>query len=107
MSRNSEFEERVVYGLDSVDTDRKIDVSLKDLLFTYQTIGELIAFFHDADKYPTLESVQQFLGDRDRGALHLLWEIYYRKLYDVWPEDIRGGFDESRFDKPMIPRAAD
>jgi hypothetical protein len=107
MSRSSEIEERVVYGLDSVDPDRKIEVSLKDLLFTYQTIGELIAFFHDSDKYPTLESVHQVVGDRDKGALNLLWEIYYRKLYDVWPEDIIQGFDESRFDKPVFSRDAD
>ena len=93
--------------MEDVDPERKVEVSLKDLLFTYQTIGELIAFFHDPHKYPTLESVEQFLGDRDRGALHLLWEIYYGKLYDVWPEDIRQGFDESRFDKPIFPRGSE
>ena len=107
MSRGSEIEERVVYGLDSVDPDRKVEVPLRDLLFTYQTLGELVSFFHDPHKYPTLESVEQFLGDRDRGALHLLWEIYYGKLYDVWPEDIRRGFDEGRFDKPMSPQGAE
>src|SRR5882762_4628052 len=103
MSRGSEIETRVAYGLDAVDPERKVEVSLRDLLFTYQTIGELIAFFHDSDKYPTIESVEQFLGDRDRGALGLLWEIYYQKLYDIWPQDIKKDFYDSRIDKPMVP----
>jgi hypothetical protein len=103
MSRHSEIERRVAYGLDAVDPERKIEVPLRDLLFTYQTIGELIAFFHDSEKYPTVEDVHNFLGERDHGALALLWEIYYRKLYDIWPQDITMGFADSRFDKPMDP----
>ena len=96
-------EEQVFYGLDGVDPNRSIEVPLKDLLFTYQTIGLLINFFHQQLHYPTLESVEKFLGSKDQGALRLLWEIYYEKLYDVWPEDIRRGFDESHFENPNPP----
>jgi hypothetical protein len=107
MDTISETEQRVLHGLDGIDDERTIQVSLRDLLFTYQTIGELISFFHDRDHYPTLDTVTQFIGTRDNGALHLLWEVYYRKLYDVWPSDIRQGFDEGRFDKPLARRRAD
>ena len=96
-----DIEERVAYGLDDIEPNRKIEFSLRDLLFTYQTIGELIAFFHDDTKYPSLDDVKKFIGERDKNALRLLWAIYYRKLYDVWPEDIKEGFDLGKFDRPM------
>jgi hypothetical protein len=99
----SSVEEQVEYGLDSIDPDRKIEVSLRDLMYTYQTIGVLINFFHQPLHYPTLEYIKQFLGNEDVGALHLLWDIYYKKLYDVFPADIRQGFDESRYDNPNQP----
>jgi hypothetical protein len=96
-------EEKVEFGLDTIDPNRKIEVSLKDLMYTYQTIGLLINFFHQPMHYPTLDSVNQFLGNEDQGAFHLLREIYYKRLYDVFPEDIRQGFDESRYDAPYPP----
>jgi len=99
MSRSSDIEKRVAYGLDDIDPSRRIEVSLCDLLFTYQTIGELIAFFHDDSKYPTLDEVRKFIGERDKTALRLLWEIYYRRLYEVWPQDIKERFDEGKFDR--------
>lgn len=101
MSRSSDIEKRVAYGLDEIEPNRKIEVPLHDLLFIYQTIGELIAFFHDETKYATLDEVRKFIGERDKAAQKLLWEIYYRKLYDVWPEDIKQRFLEGKFDRPM------
>lgn len=37
MKNYKSVEETVEYGLDTIDPDRKIEVSLKDLMFAYQT----------------------------------------------------------------------
>ena len=103
MNNYTNVEEQVVFGLESIDPNRTIEVPMRDLMFAYQTIGLLINFFHQPLHYPTLESVEQFLGDKDSGAFRLLSEIYYKKLYDVWPEDIRQAFDDSRFENPISP----
>jgi len=103
MKNYTSVEEQVEYGLNTIDPDRKIEVSLKDLMFAYQTIGLLINFFHQPLHFPSLESVEKFLGDDNQGAYHLLSEVYYKRLYGIWPEDIRRGFDESRFDNPNPP----
>ncbi len=96
-------EEQVTYGLDSIDPERKIEVSLRDLMFVYKTLGELISFFHQPLHYPDLQSVEKFLSVSEEGAFHLLSECYYRKLYDVWPDDIKRKWDESVFEHPQKP----
>jgi hypothetical protein len=103
MKNYTSVEAQVEYGLDTIDPDRKIEISLKDLMFAYQTIGLLINFFHQPLHFPTLKSVEKFLGDQDQGAYHLLSEVYYKRLRDIWPEDIQRGFDVSRFDNPNPP----
>ncbi len=103
MQSYTNVEAQVEYGLESIDPDQRIEVSLKDSMYTYQAIGLLINFFHQPLHFPTLESVKEFLGDRNQGAYHLLWELYYKRLYDFWPEDIRQAFDESRLDNPNPP----
>src|SRR5262252_7823283 len=94
------LEDQVEYGLTTIDPDRQIQMSLRDLVYTYKTIGLLINFFHQPLHFPSLESIEQFLGDGNSGAYHLLAEIYYKRLYEVWPEDIRHGLAASRFDNP-------
>ncbi len=96
-------EEQVDYGLDAIDVDRIVEIPLRDLLFIHQTLGEFIAFFHQPMHFPTLEDVQRFLGNKDNGALHLLWECYYGRLNGVWPDDIREVFNEDRFNSPVSP----
>lgn len=98
-------EEQVEYGLEKIDLDRKIEVSLRDFLYMHNTVGELIRFFHQPMHYQKLEDIEIFLGNREHGALHLLWEIYYRKFYyeNVFPEDIRKMIDDSDFENPKSP----
>jgi hypothetical protein len=103
MSQYTTIEEQVEYGLDKIDPERKIEVPLKDLLFAYLTVGELVRFFHQPLHHPSLKSVEDFMGHAESGALHLLWEIYYKKLRDVWPDDIRQRFEEGDFEHPDPP----
>ena len=69
-------EEQVEHGLDSVDTSHVVEVPLQDLLYVYKTLGEFVSYFHQPLHYPSLEAVQRFIGNKDEGALHLLWESY-------------------------------
>lgn len=93
-------EEQVEYGLDSINENRTVDVSARDLVYIHNTIGEMVRFFHNPDHYPSVAAVQKFMGSRNAGAFHLLVECYYRKLHAMLPEDIQEGFDEGMFDNP-------
>ena len=96
-------EEQVKYGLDSIDESRKTEVSVRDLVYIQNTIGEMIGFFHNPDHYPNIAAVQKFIGNKDAGAFHLLAECYYSKLYDMLPEDIHQEYDGGPFDNPNPP----
>jgi hypothetical protein len=103
MSRYTTVEEQVEYGLDGIDPSRTVQVSLRDLVFVYKTIGELQRFFHQPLHYPSLVQVQRFVGNRDRGAYHLIAECYYQKLRDVFPPDIAAALAEDRLYPAEFP----
>lgn len=103
MSKRSNLEEQINRQLVSIDPNKKIEVSLRDLLFTYQVIGLFVNFFHQPDHYPTLKAVQEFLGDDRAGEYQLLSEVYYQRWYDIWPEDIKRGYAEGMFESPKSP----
>ncbi len=96
-------EEQVEFGLDSIDADRKIEISLRDLMFVFQSLQEFVSFFHQPMHYPTLEHVEKFLGDRNSGGFCLLHQCVYGKLRDVWPADIQHALEEGDFDHPKKP----
>ncbi len=96
-------EEQVSYGLNSIDPDRKIEVSARDLMFVFKSLQEFVSFFHQPMHYPTLEHVEKFLGDQESGAFHLLHECVYEKLRDIWPSDIAGQLQDGDFDHPKPP----
>ena len=105
MEKYTDVEAQVEYGLEKIDPARKIEISLKDFLYMHNVIGEFIRFFHQPMHYETLEEVNKFLGDKDRGAFHLLREVYYEKFYwsDVFPEDIQKMVHNSEFQNPDPP----
>ena len=75
MEEYTDVESQVEYGLEKVDPTRKIEVSLKDFLYLHNTIEEFIRFFHQPMHYQTLEDVEKFLGNIDKGAFHILCEL--------------------------------
>ena len=95
---------QIDHGLDRIDVDRTVTVPLKDLLFVHQTIGELVRFFHQPMHYPTLERVEQFLGDADsHDAFAAMKRCYYDLLRDCWPADVVEMFDDGELDNPSPP----
>ncbi len=105
MENYTDVESQVEYGLEKIDPNRKIEVSLKDFLYMHNVIGEFIRFFHQPLHYETLEDVHKFLGDEDKGAYHLLREVFYEKFYwgDVFPEDIKKMVHNANFQNPEYP----
>ncbi len=88
---------RVEHGLDTVLADRTVTVSLRDLLFIHQTLGEFVQFFHQPLHYPDLAAVERFLGSRDTpDAYGVLSEAYYLRIRDMIPADVA----ETFFDIP-------
>ncbi len=105
MENYTDIESQVEQGLEKIDPSRKIEVSLKDFLYLHNTIAEFIRFFHQPVHYKTLEGVEKFLGDKDKGGFHLLSEILHKKFNyrDVFPKDIQEMIDNSEFEHPNHP----
>jgi hypothetical protein len=95
------IKEQVEYGLDTIPLDRKVSVSLRDLMYVNQTLGEFVRFFHNEMHYPRHEDIKTFIGNKDNGALHVLWESYYNKCREMMPADIDE--DIEHFDNPNPP----
>lgn len=45
MEEYTDVESQVEYGLEKIDPNRKIEVSLRDFLYLHNTIAELVSFF--------------------------------------------------------------
>ena len=94
-------EQNVEHGLDTIEPNRTVQLPLRDALYAFKAIGEFVRFFHQPNHWRTLEDVARFIGNRDEGGLHVLWEAYYRRLRDVWPADIEDAFDKGTIDHPV------
>jgi hypothetical protein len=97
------LEEQVEFGLEAVSTDRRVEILVRDLLYVCASLEEFLRFFHQPENFPTLESVKEFLGQGDKGALKVLIHAYYDLLRPRLPEDVRRDLDRGRFDHPRRP----
>lgn len=104
-TEHTTVEEQVEYGLDAIDPARKVEVSLRDLLFVHNTLGEFVRFFHQPMHFETLKDVEDFIEDGFQGALRLLWESYYERFNyrDIFPIDIIDEIDEGKLENPKPP----
>lgn len=105
MEEYTSVEEQVYYGLDTIDPARIVEISLRDLVFCYKTMQELIRFFHQPMHYPTLEAVQTFLGTTDAGAFALLCKAEREVLDKYLPPDINDqlGWETTELVNPRYP----
>lgn len=102
MKSHSTIEERVAYGIDAIPEDQMVTVSLRDLQYVRALLGEFVSFFHQPAHTETLEQVRSFVGNKDAGALHVLWEAYYQRMSRmVAPLALQD--DDGRFDHPLPP----
>lgn len=92
-------EHEVEFGLERFSSDRKVELPLRDALYAFKVIGEFISFFHQPDHWKSLQDVERFIGNKDEGGFHVLSEAYYKRLRDVWPDDVQAAFDEGLLDR--------
>jgi hypothetical protein len=95
--------EQVAFGLGGLDPTRTVGVPLRDLLFAYKLLGELYMFFRSPINYPDLDAVRRFMGTDADGALRLLREAYYQRLWGVWPADITEALNDHSLQSPVHP----
>jgi len=70
----------IEYGLDSIDPNEKIEINLKDFIHIYKTFEEFNRFFHQPLHYPELKNVEEYLGNKERGAYSIISKMYYKVL---------------------------
>lgn len=105
MEEYTDVKSQVEYGLDKIDRTRTIEVKLKDFLYLHNVLGEFVRFFHQPLHFQTYEDVSRLVGDVESGALHLLWECYYRSFQysDIFPKDIVDMIEDGEFENPIPP----
>ena len=104
MASSPSIREIVEFGLRGISEDRRVEVSLRDLLFVHQTLGELNRFFHQPMHYPDSQAVQEFLGcSGNGGAYEVLADAYYSRLAQMLPPEVREQLDEGVFEHPQQP----
>jgi hypothetical protein len=90
------------YGLDTVPNDRTVTVSLRDILFVHQVLGELNRFFHQPLHYKSLQDVLDFLSG-DGGGFDALHSAYYETSRRLIPADLDDKFADGIFEHPEPP----
>jgi hypothetical protein len=93
--------EIVEFGLSSIPSDQTVEVSIRDLVFVHQVLGEFIRFFHQPSHYSSLNSISQFL--LDGSGYEVLAEAYYQKSRNMLPKGIEPLFEQGVFDHPAPP----
>jgi hypothetical protein len=96
--------EIVEFGLEGVPKERTVEVSLRDLLYVHQTLGELNRFFHQPDHFKSIQNVNLFLGSRGSGGgYEALHQAYYSKLRDMLPAQVQALLSGGAFEHPSPP----
>ncbi len=101
---NSEYtkniEELVKFGLDDISPEEQVNVSLKDLLYVFQTLQEYQSFFHQRMHYSSIEDIHTFM---DSGGYRVLATSIHEKLRDVFPDYVEEMFDNGDLESPKKP----
>ncbi|WP_224554370.1 hypothetical protein [Pectobacterium versatile] len=98
------LEEIITHGLEQVDPDEKIEVNLKDLLYTYGVLQEYMRFFHQPEHYQSLDDVITFLGsNKDNAGFQILSTAIYEKMSGMFPAHIYEKSNNGDFDSPQLP----
>jgi hypothetical protein len=92
--KSKEINEQIEYGFNSIDSEAKIEVSLRDFMLIYKTFAEFNRFFHQPLHYPTIEDIEIFLGNRNFDAYSIIRKIYYDILDKYIPKEIEDKFGE-------------
>jgi hypothetical protein len=103
--RTSTAKQRVEYGLRTIPKDKKVSVSLRDLVYVHQVLSDYMQFFHQPAHHRKKEDVDRFLGHvSSGGGFEVLHTALYRKMRAMFPKEIEEAFAEGvRFEHPLPP----
>ena len=103
-NEHASIREIVEFGLDTIPESETVEVSVRDLVFLHQVLGELNRFFHQPDHYKSVDDVIAFLGARgDGGAFEVVHEAYYTKLRSMMPLLMEKKIEAGDFEHPKNP----
>jgi len=104
-TKSNEINEQIKFGLDAIDSEKTIEIKLKDFMLIYKTFEEFNRFFHQPMHYPTIEDIEIYLGNKNSGAFSIIGEIYYKVLPEYLPKEINDKLGEANdpFDTPKYP----
>ncbi len=98
------LEEIATFGFNAIDSDEKVEVSLKDLMYVFSTLQEYQRFFHQPLHYQNMKDIERFLGSvSDHAAFKLLHTSIHKKMRNMLPEHIEKKYGEGDFDSPKVP----
>ncbi len=104
MKRYTSVEEQIEFGIDTLDSDAKVEMPLRDFIFVHQTLGEFVRFFHQREHYPRIDDVHQFMSAEKGKAFEALRKCYYEKFAQSLPKEIEVDFEDgARFENPDPP----
>lgn len=105
MEEYTSVEEQVLYGLHEIPEDRKVEISLRDLVFVVKSIEEFNRFFHQPMHYTSLDDVIKYMGNVDSGAYSLIHKMYHGMLWKYLPIDIKNkmGLETNELVNPNPP----
>ena len=103
MARYTTVQEVVEYGIDEIDEERAVEVPVRDLLYVYKAMGEVIRFFQNPGHYPDVESVSEFVGNTEEGAIGVLWEAQHERISEALPDDVTASLEAGELDHPEPP----
>jgi hypothetical protein len=104
-NKSKDINEQIEFGLNSIDSEKMIEIKLKDFMLIYKTFEEFNRFFRQQMHYPTIEDIEIYLGNKDTGAFSIISEIYYKVLPQYLPKEIDDKFGEENdpFDISKYP----
>jgi hypothetical protein len=100
-----EINQQIEFGLDSIDSNKTVEIKLKDLMLIYKTFEEFNRFFHQPMHYSAIEDLETFIGDKEFGAYSIISRIYYNVLCQYLPREIEQllGEENDPFENPQSP----
>ncbi len=92
--KSSEINKQIEFGLETIESDRRVEIKLKDLMYIYKTFEEFNRFFHQPMHYPTMQDINIYLGNEDYGAYSVISKMYYEVLSKYVPKEIMDNWGE-------------
>lgn len=100
--KKNPIENQVFYGLDLIDENRTVEVNLRSLLLIYKTIGELISFFHQEGHYRSIDDINKYLGNKNKGIFAILSKINYDDYEKLLPQEVKDILESDEFQSPVM-----